>query len=183
MESREFLGPCKTVATLQIGRDVRTNVPVELDSLLKNLPKDIQEKRFAPKDDFDKAMINEFSFRMPAKLLDVKFDAQRQTIATLQDTIRRQKTAREELIRLLVKSRCQFGSNEAARQYYDLQATSEKLRKRKQLLGDALELEGLDSELDTTNHEDTLKGLKPLTWYEKSTEGSGSSAKRKRIET
>lgn len=171
VEPREFLDPCKAVATLQIARDVRNDAPVELNSMISGLPDDVAETAQKLQigemkvEDLNKATVQDFSRRMPAKLLELDLDEQYQTIKTFQDIIRQQQAAREQLIYLLLKSRCQFGSQEAAKQFLDLQETSRILKKRKQLLTDALQLEGMDAELDTTDFEKSLEDLAPLAWY------------------
>jgi len=186
VDSREFLDPCRAVATLQIARDVRNDTPVQLNSMLSNLPEDIAdmaksiEEGQTSIDDLDKATIRDYSIRIPAKLLELDLDEQFQTMKTFQDIIRQQQAAREKLILLLIKSRCRFGSDEAAEQFLKLQKTSEQLKKRKQFLVDALELEGLDTELDTTDFEKSLEDLPPLTWY--NPDSSVNDAKRHRVD-
>ena len=134
-------------------------------------------------EDLDAATIRDYSIRMPTALLKLDFEEQYQSIITLQDIIRKQRAAREKLIYLLLKSRCQFGSQEAAKQYMELEATSEKLKKRKRLLVDALELEGLDAELDTTDFEKSLQNLQPLTWYQSEVSDADTSGmKRQRVD-
>ena len=135
--------------------------------MLSTIPDDIKEEieKNAPDQEWTEEQIHDFSMRMPSKLLDLDIDEQIQTITTFQNLIQQQMTAREKLIHLLLKSRCHFGSEPAAKFYFDLQEMMDKLGKRKQLLGDALELEGLDAELDTTDFDKELKELHPLSWY------------------
>lgn len=118
-------------------------------------------------------------------MLETDLDDQLQTIKTFQDIIRQQQAARQKLIYLLLKSRCQFGSQEAAEQFYQLKDISTKLRRKRQLLGDALELEGLDNELDHTDFEKPLQDLSPLSWYTPSNETNNEvlSQKKARIES
>ena len=65
---------------------------------------------------------------------------------------------------------------EAAREFHEIDNLSEKLKKRKELLSDALELEGLDTneignDIDANNKSspavkaDRVKELPPFTWY------------------
>jgi hypothetical protein len=189
------LDPCTAVATLQIARDVRNDASVQLNSMLVNLPEDIVAKAKSIQngeskaEDLDEATIKDFSMRMPTKLLELDLEEQCQSIATLQDIVRKQHAAREKLIYLLLKSRCQFGSKPAAKLYLELEATSVKLKQRKQLLVDALELEGMDAELDTTDFDKTLQALAPMAWYqpddetkEETTSGDADSAKRQRVD-
>ena len=191
MDSREFLDPCKAIATLQIARDLRNDSAVQLSSMLKGLPEDIQKlyKGDEVPEELDAAMIRDCSIRMPSKLLDINLEDEIQTIQTFRDIVKKQKIARQQLIHLLIKSRCQFGSNDAAKEFFDLADKSKKLRQRQVILGDALELEGLDNEIVTTDYGKELDGLAKLGWY-KPDEGENqdgeetaeSAAKKARIE-
>jgi hypothetical protein len=165
VESREFLDPCKAVSTLQIARDLRNDAPVQLSSVLTNLDKDILETLEEDKPDLNVATIRDYSIRIPSKLLDLDMEEEIQTIQTFQDIVKKQMTAREKLIYLLLKSRCQFGSQQAAEELFAMKETSQKLKRRRQLLGDALELEGMDSEINNTDFESQLQDLPALSWY------------------
>jgi hypothetical protein len=164
VDSRQFLEPCKAIATLQIARDLRNDAPVQLSSLLENLPEDIRNN--LESEELSEEIIQEYSKRIPSKLLDLDMDEQLNNIATFQDIVTRQQKARKTLIYLLLKSRCQFGSNQAAEKFFELQKMSQKLNKRKQLLTDALELEGMDTEIDNTDLTETISNLPELSWYE-----------------
>lgn len=165
VDSKEFLQPCKGIATLQIARDLRNDAPVQLGSLLDNLPKDILEN--LDNQNLSEADIEDYSKRISSKLLDLDLGEQLGNIATFKDIVLRQQEARKTLIHLLLKSRCQFGSNEAAEEFFEIESMSEKLKKRKQVLTDALELEGLDAEIDNTDVAAGLSQLQELSWYEK----------------
>ena len=114
--------------------------------------------------------------RIPSKILDLDIDEQIQTIQTFQELIRQQMTAREKLIHLLLKSRCHFGSEPAAQYFLELQSMMDQLQRRKQLLGDALELEGLDNELDNTDFDKEIQSLQPLSWYKNNGGTDGGDA-------
>lgn len=182
VDSREFLEPCKAIATLQIARDLRNDAPVQLASLLDNLPADIQSS-IDNGQEIDEATIEDYSKRIPAKLLDLDMEEQIANIATFQDIVKRQRAARKTLIYLLLKSRCQFGSNQAAKEFLELPEVSEKLFKRKQLLTDALELEGIDTEdidnSDVATSLESLKALPALSWYQPDGDNENTSASKK----
>mmetsp|Transcript_18825 Transcript_18825/g.30350 ORF Transcript_18825/g.30350 Transcript_18825/m.30350 type:complete len:234 (+) Transcript_18825:3-704(+) len=175
VEAKEFLEPCKAIATLQIARDVRTSTAVEISTALANLPTDIQETckelDSGTLPELDAAQTNDFSIRIPSNLLDLDIDDETSTLHTFQDIVQRQQKAREKLIQLLVKSRCQFGANDAARAFYSTEGLADKLQKRKQLLSDALELEGLDTSQIVDNNSGSNKkrdqgqDLEPFSWY------------------
>jgi hypothetical protein len=187
------LDPCKAIATLQIARDLRNDSAVQLSSLLSNLPSDILEacQKAPPSasggedddddEELDAATIRDYSIRIPAQLLDMDLEEQIHTIRTFREIVIQQQAARKQLIHLLLKSRCQFGSHEAAQEYFDLKETSQKLKRRRQLLSDALELEGLDNEMidDTTDFESALHDLPEMTWYNKDKEDNTNDDKDK----
>ena len=198
VDAREFLDPCRAIATLQIVRDLRNDAAVQLSSLLSNLPVDIQEagqqaaaataaaaaaaateSKEGEKGDvstweLSADMARDYSIRIPELLLEMNIAEQVQNITTFQDIVERQRQARQQLIHLLVKSRCRFGADEAAARFFQLQETSQKLQKRKRILQDAMELEGLDFEgvgatdtkTSTSKAEDKLQSLEPLKWYQ-----------------
>jgi hypothetical protein len=186
VESREFLDPCKAITSLQIARDVRTNSAVEICMALTNLPDDIQQSAESMASgtlsQLDTASINDYSIRIPSTLLDLDIGEELVSLRVFQDIVQRQKMAREKLIYLLLKSRCQFGSTDAARDYNQMDTVVlKKLQKRKQMLSDALELEGLDTSQIADDKEEEMGGknskgkkkkvtkekeeLPPLAWY------------------
>lgn len=139
-------------------------------------------------EELDEGAIRDYSIRIPRELLEKELLDQIQTIQTFQDIVRRQQQARQRLIYLLIRSRCQLGSNEAARLYHQLDTTMAALNKKKQALVDALELEGMDSVvLEDKSHEKQLEAaladLTPLTWYNHDGEDeTGSSSKRQKVD-
>ena len=185
VESREFLDPCKAITTLQIARDIRTNTAVEISTALANLPEDIlstgQDLDSGKLQELDTAKTNEFSIRIPSNLIDLDISEETSSLNIFQDIVQRQQKARQRLIHLLLRSRCKFGSSEAAREFHDIDNLAENLKKRKEALSDALELEGLDpNEIgNNTDASDKKKRnerpLSPLTWY---TPGCGNKKQK-----
>ena len=103
------------------------------------------------------------------------------------------------LVEQIVKSRCKFGSTEAAEAFASIDAKEEKLKKRRDVLQDAMELEGLDVLEEEEGKGDSMDAdlggenaggkLPPLTWYEKEKEaalvaggGGEPQAKKARVE-
>jgi len=193
VESRDFLDPCKAITTLQIARDIRTNTAVEISTALENLPADVQtacqELDNGTLQELDTSTTNEFSIRIPSSLIDLDIDEEISSLNMFQDIVQRQQKAREKLIYLLLRSRCKFGSREAAQEFYEIENLANKLKKRKELLSDALELEGLDpneigSDADANKKRDSEQVLPSLTWYKPDDEqglasGDGQSAVKK----
>jgi hypothetical protein len=193
VESRDFLMPCKAIATLQIARDLRNDAAVQLSSLISSIPEDIKkacreakEKKDIGEDDVElpPGLARDFSIRIHESLLDMDLEEQWQNVRTFQDIVERQREARKKLIFLLIQSRCQFGSNEAAEKFYSLQETTEMLKRRKDLLSDAMALEGLDFESsDAVDNGRELDDLDPLTWYDKPNDENVENRNNKRLKT
>ena len=188
MEAREFLEPCKAIATLQIARDLRNDAAVQLSSRLSAIPEEIQAVcRNAQKEVEETGTALELSAEQASKfaemigddILDVDLDDALLNLKTFVGLVKQQQEARRQLIRLLIQSRCQFGSNDAAELYYSLDDMLKTLKERKHLLSDAMDLEGLDFEADDqADVDDNDKKLEPLEWYEP----SEPDAKRARVE-
>jgi hypothetical protein len=153
VEGRQFLDPCKAVATLQITRDLRSESAIRLKSILSTIPKDIrddmetyyqelQETGELPQ--IDHSMVEAYSVGISDEVLDLNVEEALENVRTFREITQKLKTAREKLIHLLIKSRCNFGSEEAAEAFYGLDEVCEKLQKRKEMLVDAMDLEGLD---------------------------------------
>lgn len=195
VESKDFLAPCKAIATLQIARDLRNDTAVQLSSLLKTLPDEIKElceeadkqvketgKSFQVED--NKA--RELSLKTSERLLDMDLEEQLQNVRTFMEIVEKQREARQRLIHLLIRSRCRFGANEAAEAFYNIDDIMSELQKRKDTLLDAMALEGLDFE-ETKEESDKSKAkeeaLAPLTWYTNGKDDTGEpDSKRIKVE-
>jgi hypothetical protein len=184
----DLVEPCRAVMTLQIARDLRNDGAVQLSSMLSALPEDVRtecaEATEAGDDyaglDADKARA--FSLKTSEALLDMDLDEQMQNVRNFRDIVERQRKARKELIHLLIQSRCDFGANEAAAAFYQGDRAKEELKERKQILMDAMELEGLDvDEEDKGQTAEVVveEDLAPFTWYK---EEDAMAAKRQRTE-
>jgi hypothetical protein len=194
VETKEFLEPCKAIATLQIARDLRSDKHNEISAAIGALPEEILRtcRDMADgHDDVDAQTIKEYSFQIPTSLLDLNMIEEQSQLQTFQDILRQQIKARQKLIHLLLESRCQFGSHAAAKEYHDMdREIAEKLRRRKQLLSDALELEGLDTaEIDAAHAKtrsekgtDDSQDLPPLTWYKPEEALEESATKKQRTD-
>mmetsp|Transcript_3203 Transcript_3203/g.7592 ORF Transcript_3203/g.7592 Transcript_3203/m.7592 type:complete len:449 (-) Transcript_3203:445-1791(-) len=184
VESRDFSDPCTAITTLQIARDIRTNTAVETSTALENFPADIktacEDLDSGKLSELDTATTNDFSIRIPSSLIDLDIDEEASNLNMFQDIVQRQQKAREKLIYMLLRSRCKFGSAEAAQEFYEIDELAKQLKTRKELLSDALELEGLDTNEignnSKTKKRDLEKELPALTWY---TPDNGSNKKQK----
>lgn len=194
VESREFLEPCRALATLQIARDLRNDNAIQLSSLLQGMPQDVREFTANAVEMGDyiitEEMTRDFCQRVAGPLLDTDMTEALQNVRTLRDIVRQQSAARQQLLELLVASRCDFGADEAAEAFYNV--NTDDMKRRSDILADALELEGLDivNEVKAKgNSEKSLKDqieeeLPALTWYKRKADSLSvsSSTKRQRIE-
>ena len=184
--SKDFLEPCKAIATLQIARDLRNDAAVQLSSLLSHLPEEVKEiakKAQEHKEDKDFELAAEeidlCSRQVADSLLDMNLEEQITSTKTFQDLILRQSQARQKMIFLMIQSRCQFGSNDVAKKFMELEEASAKLEKRKAILVDAMALEGLEADgAEEENPANELKDLPPLDWYKP---GESDSNKRQKL--
>jgi len=171
VEAKEFLEPCRSIATLQIARDLRNDGAVQLSSLLSGLPEDIRRvcaKASESENDIEipEEQARDFSKRTSEVLIDKDLEDQLQNIRTFRNIVQQQRKARQELIRLLTKSRCRFGANDAAAAFHEADRARGELKNRKQILVDAMELEGLNPEEDKSKATDEkIEDLAPLSWY------------------
>ena len=189
VEPLQFLEPCRSIATLQIARDLRNDGAMQLSSLFSAMPEDIREAcaTAAEQDnhyELDETTARDFSLRIQESLLDMDMNEQLQNAKTFRNIIERQRKARQELIELLIKSRCKFGADEAAAAYYQADSVKPELLKRKQILTDAMELEGLDVMGDDKKAagQETESELPPLTWYKPAEDVEMPESKRLRTE-
>jgi hypothetical protein len=185
VEAREFLEPCKAVATLQITRDLRSESTVHVGSWLSAIPTDIREdmeKYKKAKDEtgeepeVEEAAVEKYSLELRDEVLDLNIEEALDNVRSYREIVLKLRAARKKLFHLLVKSRCEFGSEEAARAFFELDGVSEKLKKRKELLADAMDLEGL--ELPKEETEEVTKELEGFSWYNP----DEPEAKRQKVE-
>jgi hypothetical protein len=193
VDSGQFQEPCRAIATLQIARDLRNDGAVQLSSLLSAMPEDVRAACAASAENENKyeledATARDFSVRIDSSLLDMDLDEQLQNVQTFRNIVDRQRQAREQLIRLLIQSRCKFGADEAASAFHGADRAKAELLRRKHVLTDAMELEGLDVVAEDTaaasELNDPEEDLAPLSWYTKAHEGDGPlDAKRARTDS
>jgi hypothetical protein len=184
VEHKEFVEPSRQIASLQIARDVRNDAAIQLWSRLSALPEDIRKvySEVAEGVELSQEQARDFANRMDSALINADLDEHLQSIRLLRDIVQRQRRARAELWRMLVRSRCEFGSNKAAEAFLKADRSKEELLERKQILTDAMELEGLDVAAESKPKEPAHNvDLSPLTWY-RPEGGDDPEAKRQRTE-
>ena len=167
VDPKTLLEPTRTIASLQIARDLRNDGAVQLASLLSNLPDNIKQS-CTDKEELTADKARDYAMRIPDVLIDMDLEEQLQSIRMYRDIVKRQGAARQKLIRALIQSRCQFGASEAADAFETAHRARGQLLKRKQVLMDAMELEGLDvTEEEKNFHAQDTTEFAPLEWHKK----------------
>jgi hypothetical protein len=183
---KDFLEPSRPIATLQIARDLRNDSAVQLSALLSSLPEDIRKvcadaaESEASLVELEDVRARDFAVRTNEALIDMDVAEQIANVRTYRRIVQQIRQARQSLLTLVLQSRCQFGADEAAEAFLNADRAKEELRKRKQILVDAMELEGIDpqDESETKNATEEIK-LAPLSWY--NPEGKTNEPDAKRI--
>lgn len=169
VDSTQFQEPCRKIVTLQIARDLRNDSAVQLSSALSGMPEDIRAACATAAEDpeysIDAATAKAFSSRISNTLLDANLEEQLENVKIFRGVVDSQRQARSELIRLLVQSRCNFGAGDAAKAFLEADRAKAELQHRKQILLDAMELEGLDVAVDEQSDQALSSELAPLEWY------------------
>jgi hypothetical protein len=190
VDPKEFIEPCRLIATLQIARDLRSDSAVQLSSLLQGLPESVRAfiAEAAENDglyELTDERAREFCEIVNEQLLDIDMAEQLQNVITFLDIVRRQRVARQQILELIIASRCQFGANDAAAAYFAV--NDNVLKQRAQILADAMDLEGLEVQQVAVSAMAALEAdLPPLSWYSPLSESAGAttddSNKRQKVD-
>ena len=104
VDAKEFLAPCKAIATLQIARDLRNDNAVQVLSLLNALPEDAQVlckevdkevKETGKPYELPEAKARELAIKTSERLLDMDLDEQLQNVRTFIELVEKQREARQ----------------------------------------------------------------------------------------
>merc|ERR1711862_52545 len=112
-------------------------------------------------------------------VLDIPINEVIQEVQTLSKSIQTQYDARMNLLQQLYTCKCNFGSKTAAKEYYNVQEMLTMIQKKKEILEDAMELEGVDIEdikknssyASSSRNDDDWKELTDFDWYTKEENG------------
>lgn len=179
VETKTLLESTRTLASLQIARDLRNDGAVQLSSLLSGLPDKIKQHAASTSPsateyegdvtaELTADTLRDFAMQTPDELLDMDLEEQLQSIRMYRDIIKQQLTSRKELIHALIQSRCEFGAHKVADAFDNADRSREELQKRKLILIDAMELEGRDvAEEEKTNGTTVKNDFAPLEWHKK----------------
>jgi hypothetical protein len=82
------------------------------------------------------------------------------------DIILKQKQSRQDCTTLLIQSRCNFGSQDAAAAYYtSVDDLIKRIESVQEKISDAAELEGLDFDDDVPDEQEDTKEMKGFEWF------------------
>jgi len=181
----EILQPCRTIASMQITRDLRSDVAHNVSTIFSTIPPEILDTCKSTLDTMtEKDIGNSTSDStkpkvdlstippLPDAVLDLDISATSENIRNHREIIAKQRDARQKSIEMLVKSRCQFGSSEAAGLFYSVDKHIQKLKDRKVRISDAMELEMI---FDEENDEDLTKDDKKyddFKWFPRDKAGT-----------
>jgi hypothetical protein len=199
VEPSQFLEACRVIASIQITRDLGSDAAMNLSSALSGIPQEVEEAcnsiltNQRKNGDANEKVPVEMLSQISDEVLDVDIKYARQSLQNYREAIRQQRMARLQCLNLLLQSRCSFGSMEAARAFYggddaagdvNMIAILEKLKKRKEILVDAMALEGLDVEEDEEEKKlaKEEEELTPLSWFPESA-SVGEEPAGKRVKT
>ena len=203
VEPSQFLDACKVIASIQITRDLGSDAAMNISSALSNVPVEVEEAcntilTEQANGESEKSITELLSpdtlSTLPDELLDMDLKYAKQSLQTYKEAIRQQRKARLQCLHLLLQSRCSFGSMDAARSFcggegskVNMDDAMEKLKKRKEILVDALALEGLDVDEDAEekkNMEKEEQELKPLSWFpgQQSESEEGPATKKPKVD-
>lgn len=199
VEIHQLQAPCKSIATVQITRDLHSDTALSVSSLLSTVPEPIlkacRDSMGQPPsqendsiNDFEKSAASIDLTTLPSipdPVLDLNLKQILSKIRSHRDIVQKQKVARETLVNLLVQSRCQFGSKDTAKMFYGLRETINRLQNCKSKVLDAMELEGLDREgIDYDEKAHSGKDgcmLKDFEWFSREQAHDERSSKRARL--
>eukprot|EP00559_Dactyliosolen_fragilissimus_P004561 CAMPEP_0184858250 /NCGR_PEP_ID=MMETSP0580-20130426/3387_1 /TAXON_ID=1118495 /ORGANISM="Dactyliosolen fragilissimus" /LENGTH=443 /DNA_ID=CAMNT_0027354323 /DNA_START=284 /DNA_END=1615 /DNA_ORIENTATION=+ len=161
--------PCKSISSMQINRDLRSDTATQLSAIISTIPQEVingceasdkDEENDTPQ--FDQKMMES----IPDEFLDLDLDKAIADVKIYRDIIAKQMEARHKCLELLIKSRCKFKAQETAELYYSLESKIEHLKGKKRKIFDAMELEGLDFEgLEEDNGDVDNDEIESLPWF------------------
>mmetsp|Transcript_9200 Transcript_9200/g.11592 ORF Transcript_9200/g.11592 Transcript_9200/m.11592 type:complete len:642 (-) Transcript_9200:38-1963(-) len=189
VEVHEIVPSCQAIGAMQINRDLRNDYSHQLSSALSLVPKqvfdtceDILNETSTATDTTQ--ILNEMP-EMPDEVLDYDISNALSNIKMHRQIVQKQMEQRKKSIELLIKSRCDFGSSDAAEMFYGLGDILDTLKKRKAQILDAMELEGLDFEgLDDEigRNEEKDDDTTTFSWFSKEEAKIRQDTKKQRIE-
>eukprot|EP00592_Proboscia_alata_P021570 CAMPEP_0194406048 /NCGR_PEP_ID=MMETSP0176-20130528/4361_1 /TAXON_ID=216777 /ORGANISM="Proboscia alata, Strain PI-D3" /LENGTH=715 /DNA_ID=CAMNT_0039205135 /DNA_START=33 /DNA_END=2180 /DNA_ORIENTATION=+ len=168
----ELLTPCKQYSSMQIAREIHHDAVERTSSIIESgVSNDILEYSYhrlhssvdaeddataakaalAPTNinivqqqiENTRADLNQLP-ELPEDVLDLDLKEALNVVNLYKAALLKQRDARRKCLIALIQSRCDFGSKDAAEEFYRIGELLTKVQKKKVLLSDAMDLEGLD---------------------------------------
>jgi len=181
-----FTTTCKSITQYQIPREIQMESATRYSNLISTIPNDIMEyasnklssnntPHSNPLDDVlnkPKNIIQpDLSLLQNNDILDISLPDSIQEVTTLSKTITMQYEDRMSLLENLCACRCQFGAKEAAKEYFNAMGILKEIQKKKEVLEDAMELEGVDVD-EIKGKVGDWKDLGGFEWFKEDVQAS-----------
>ena len=172
---QQLVESAKAIATMQITRDLQNDNSHTLSTILNKVPVNVfqrcKELLLLQEQDNDESSLSKENIisMIPDDVLDLDISTSLNNVRLHRDIILKQKQLRQDCTTLLIQSRCNFGSHDAAAAYYtSLDDLIKKVERVQEKISDAAELEGLDFEDNVTEEQEEVNKLKDFDWFSKS---------------
>jgi hypothetical protein len=177
----------KAMATMQITRDLRNDNSHTLSTLLNKVPtdvfqrcKELLQEQANKEESVSSTLSQDIISMIPDDVLDLDIDTCLNNVRLHRDIILKQKQLRQECTTLLIQSRCEFGSHDAAVAYYtSVDDLIKRIESVQEKISDAAELEGLDFENNVSEEQEKVHKLKDFDWFSKQHVNEDHGARKK----
>jgi len=156
-----ILSTLQSISSLQIIREVQHESTMRLSKIIDTVDINALRKviESAAADDDSEPDVRDILPLLPDAVLDLRLDDVAETLKQYRNAVKRQRDARAEAVMLIKKSHYKFGSEEAAAAFEKTTMMLEGAKKVLAEIRDAMELEGLDFEIDDTELEASEGGV------------------------
>lgn len=168
---QQLMESAKAIATMQITRDLRNDNSHTLSTILNKVPFDVfqrcKELLLLQEQRNEQSLSEESILSMISDdVLDLDIASCLNNVRLHRDIILKQKQSRQDCTTLLIQSRCNFGSQDAAAAYYtSVDDLIKRIESVQEKISDAAELEGLDFDDDVPDEQEDTKEMKGFEWF------------------
>ena len=161
---------CRKLATMQITVELRKDAMTRLSSTLEQMPKENMTK-------IKNGSLEENL--LPDSIAQLDMVDANNVLMQYREILEQQVQLKQQLMEMLIqakeqindenrKQRCLFGANEAAQEFEAIREKIKLVRAKKILVEEALELEGLDMDMEPKVEDNDEKKYESFSWYKKS---------------
>jgi len=194
-----FYDSCKSITQYQIPREIQMESAMKYSQLLQIIPQHIMDyaatkllSSSKDEDHDDKPDLSILSDNSYDDVLDMSLKDAITEVTTLKKSMQIQYNDRHTILQNLYACKCKFDANKIANEYYNVNEMLNLLSKKKDILEDAMELEGVDvDEIKNKNHtnatadgkngnnDDNWKDLNDFDWFVKEEEDAATTVGNK----